>query len=50
MPGWVKKTLAYLGRRWRVWAPPFVLTIIVFVGVIFLTKGKTAMPFLYRLF
>jgi hypothetical protein len=50
MPVWLNRSLAYLGRRWRVWAPPFVLTIVVFVAVVFLTKGRTAMPFLYRLF
>jgi hypothetical protein len=50
MPTWVKRPLAFLGARWRIWAPPFVLTIVVFVGAIVLTKGRTAMPFLYRLF
>ena len=42
--------LTFLKTRWRVWLPPVVLTVVIFVGVIVLTKGKTAMPFLYRLF
>jgi len=50
MPAWLRTPLAFMAVRWRIWSPPLVLTIVVFLAVIFLTKGKASMPFIYRLF
>lgn len=46
----LSRIAAFLAARWRVWLPPLAITVIVFLVVVFLTKGRTAMPFLYRLF
>lgn len=46
----LRRSLAFMAARWRVWSPPLLLTVLVFLVAVFLTKGRVAMPFLYRLF
>jgi hypothetical protein len=45
---WVGKPIAFMMARRRIWLPPVLLTIITFLLVMLLTKGKTMLPFLYR--
>jgi Family of unknown function (DUF5989) len=45
---WLVKPASFMIARWRIWLPPVLLTIITFVVVVLLTKGKTMLPFLYR--
>jgi len=45
---WLAKPVAFVMVRRRIWLPPVLFTIIVFFLVVFLTKGKTILPFLYR--
>jgi hypothetical protein len=44
------RPIAFMRSRWRIWAPPLVFTVVIFIAVILLTKGKAAVPYLYRLF
>jgi hypothetical protein len=44
----LSKSLTFIAARWRIWLPPVLLTIVTFVVVILLTKGKTILPYLYR--
>jgi len=50
MPNVLRKPLAFMAARRRVWLPPLLLAVIAFLVVMLLTKGKVAMPFLYRMF
>jgi hypothetical protein len=47
---YLKMPVRFMAGRWRVWAPPALVSVVVFGVVIFLTKGKVIVPFLYRLF
>jgi Family of unknown function (DUF5989) len=47
-PTWLSRPMAFMMARRRIWLPPVLLTIITFLVVILLTKGKTMLPFLYR--
>jgi hypothetical protein len=40
--------LAFLRAHKAAWLGPVILTIVVFVALILLSKGQTVLPFLYR--
>jgi hypothetical protein len=44
------KPVVFLASRWRVWSPPVIFAIIVFVGAVLLSQGKEALTFVYRIF
>jgi len=50
VPDYVKKPLGFLGASWRIWAPPVILAIILFVAAVLLSHGGTGVSFIYRLF
>jgi hypothetical protein len=39
-----------LASRRRVWLPPVIFTIVIFVVAIFLSQGKDTLGFVYRFF
>ena len=44
------KVAGYVVSRWKVWVPPVVLTLVVFVGLIVFVKGGNISIFSYKLF
>jgi hypothetical protein len=40
----------YLGSRWKVWAPPVVVTLLVFGGLLLFVQGNKLSLFTYKLF
>ncbi len=50
MPNRVMRPLAFLASRRRVWLPPVIFAIVIFVAAILLTQGKEALSFVYRIF
>lgn len=40
----------YLGRRWRAWLPPVLVTVLVFGGLLLFAQGGKMTLFTYKLF
>ena len=44
--------IAHIGRlilsHGRAWLPPVIVMIVIFLALIFLSHGRTVLPFLYR--
>ena len=50
MPYDVVRPLALLVDRWRVWLPPVIFAIVIFLGAVVLTRGKETLFFVYHVF
>jgi hypothetical protein len=50
MPNYAMRPLAFLAGRWRVWLPPVIFAIVIFVGAVALSGGKESFSFVYRVF
>jgi uncharacterized protein DUF5989 len=46
----VMRPLAFFANRWRVWLPPAIFMIVIFVGAVVLSEGKETLSFVYRIF
>ena len=46
----VVRLLKLFVGRWRVWLPPVIFAIVVFLGAVVLTRGKETLFFVYRVF
>ena len=45
----VMRPLAFFANRWRVWLPPAIFMIVIFVGAVVLSEGKETLSFVYRI-
>ena len=50
MTNYAMKPLAFLASRWRMWVPPVVFAIVIFVGAVVLSGGRETLSFVYRVF
>jgi hypothetical protein len=50
MPNYAMKPLAFLAGRWRMWLPPVIFAIVIFVGAVVLSGGRETLSFVYRVF
>jgi hypothetical protein len=44
------KPLALFVGRWRLWLPPVIFAIVIFLGAVLLTRGKETLFFSYHVF